>query len=83
MDIYIYIHIYRYVALTLPSFEAACIYIYCKHFLIVYTVEPRLTDTPQIRTPAIRRTVQEVLNVAIAIDFCTLNPLNCGHPATP
>ena len=28
------------------------------------TVEPRLTDTPQLRTPAIRRTVQEVPNLS-------------------
>ena len=40
-------------------------------------VEPRLTDTPQKRTLAIRRTVRIIIYTSI--DVYTLKPLSCKH----
>ena len=53
------------------------------HFCMnCFTVEPRLMDTPQQRTPTIWRTI---LKVPTVLPFTSIlkQPLNSGHPATP
>ena len=46
------------------------------------TVEPRLMDTSQQRTPTIYRTILKVPAV-LPLTSILKQPLNSGHPATP
>ena len=50
--------------------------------IIIITVEPRLADTPEMRTSTIMRTLCMVPN-ALTYNLVQTKPLKCGHPPIP